>query len=148
MIHWISYDLSQSLLRFSGLLLFILEYTLLRVWMDWTPLSVAVTKASLESYARLTVMIVLKLTVLEMAGVLMEWVQSSLHWATLWYSRFINNTISDQKLITMSTIYDMLLLLSQFEWSNYMYQILLQTFHWAVAVWLVFLLERLLVEQS
>ena len=46
------------------------------VWMEWTALTVAVTQASLESYARLTLMTVLELTVLEMVGVSMALVIS------------------------------------------------------------------------
>ena len=41
------------------------------VWMKWTALTVAVTEASLERYARLTLMSVLEFIALEMVGVWM-----------------------------------------------------------------------------
>ena len=44
--------------------------------MEWTALTVAVTPASLESYARLTLMTVSLLTVLEMDGVRMKTILS------------------------------------------------------------------------
>ena len=49
------------------------------VSMEWTVLTVAVTQASLESYARLTLMIVLELTVMEIENAWMERIPSAVN---------------------------------------------------------------------
>ena len=48
------------------------------MWMEWTVSTVAVTQASLESYARLTLMSVLEFTVLEMVCVWMVYIDNTL----------------------------------------------------------------------